>query len=315
MAYPFRDEHPVHRTTWGTWGLLLACTLVFAFAQPKAMQGLTRGLTIADNAAAQIEIRQFEDRWALVPCEVTHNRSMIDGAACGGYPVDDPGAYVEKNVWVPFLTALFLHANLLHLIGNLLFLWVFGRSLEQRIGSAGIVGLFLAGGVAAFLGYVVATPESTAPALGASGAVAAIMGAFLVLQPERRLLSFVYAAGLQVMYVPAWALLGFFFASQFFTAPGSQVAWQAHVVGMVFGIVVAGIWAWRDPSIRPGRDHPIPPAGVGASDASRCPEGWGDGSAPGMPPESSPRDWPTTPPPQPPLPSQRPTAAPSPPPW
>ncbi len=250
MAYPFRDEHPNPRPTWATWGLLLACIVVFAYLQPKGMQGLTHGLTVEENSAAQIEVRNFQDRWALVPCEVTHGRSIADGAACNGYPSDDPGAYAEKNAYTPFLTAMFLHASLWHLAGNLLFLWVFGRGLEQRVGSLGVLGLFLAGGVVAFIGYVMVNPEATTPLLGASGAIAALMGAYLILQPRRRILSFVYAAGIQVAYLPAWAVLAFFFVSQFFTSPNEQVAWQAHVAGMVFGAIVAAIWAWRDPTLR-----------------------------------------------------------------
>ncbi len=274
MAYPFADEHPARSLAWGTWALLLACTVVFAFAQPKGMQGLTHGLTMADDAAAELQIQHFQDRWALVPCEITHDRSIAAGAACNGHPTDRPGAYAAKNVWLPFVTALFLHANVFHLIGNLLFLWVFGRGLEERVGSAGVVGLFFAGGIVAFLGYVALSPESTVPVLGASGAVAAIMGAFLVLQPRRRLLSFVYAAGVQVVYLPAWALLAFFFVSQFFTTEGTRVAWQAHVTGMLFGMAVAAIWWWRDPTLAggrvggPGRDGPAsgaaPAAPVGS---------------------------------------------------
>jgi len=265
MAYPFRDECPNRTMAWGTWSLLLVCVAVFAFAQPKAMQGLTHGLTITDNASAELQVQHFQDRWALVPCEVTHGRSITDGAACNGYPVDQPGAYAEKNVWLPFLTAQFLHANIFHLIGNLLFLWVFGKGLEERIGGAGIIGLFLAGGIAAFLGYVAVSPESTTPVLGASGAIAAIMGAFLVLQPRRRLLSFVYAGGVQVIYLPAWALLAFFFVSQFFTTRGSQVAWQAHAAGMLFGMAVGAVWWWRDPSLAGTRSTTGPPRAVGAT--------------------------------------------------
>lgn len=290
MAYPFRNENPVKAVAWGTWSLLLACTLVFAFAQPKAMQGLTHGLTVADNASAELEVQRFQDEWALVPCEVTHGRSIFDGAACDGYPVDQPGTYVEKNVWVPFLTAQFLHANILHLLGNLLFLWVFGKVLEERVHGAAVIGLFLAGGVAAFLGYVALVPESATPVLGASGAVAAIMGAVLVLQPRRRLLSFVYAAGTQIVYLPAWALLAFFGVSQFFTTPGTQVAWQAHVVGMAFGMAVAGVWWWRDPSLAGTRTTDRRDTTFESDDATRSDR-----------PAATPADsWPTTPPRNPP---------------
>lgn len=251
MAYPFRDEHPPERATWGTWILLAACLVVFAFLQPKPMQGLTRGLTIENNSTAVLQKRHFEDRWALVPCELTHRKSIHEGAACGGYPSDQPDAYSAKNVYLPLFTALFLHDNLMHLLGNLLFLWIFGRGLERRLGPIGVLALFVAGGIAASLGYVMVKPESTIPMLGASGAIAALMGAYLVLHPTRRILTLVYAAGLQVVYLPAWAVLAFFFVSQFFTAPGAQVAWQAHVAGMCFGIVVGALLCWRDPSMRP----------------------------------------------------------------
>ena len=263
MAYPLRDETPSRATTWGTWSLLAICLVVFAFLQPRAMQGLTHGFSVADHSRAELQIRAFEDRWAVIPCEITHNRSIAEGAACDGYPVDDPDAYVQKNVWVPLLTAMFLHVGISHLLGNLLFLWVFGRGLEERIGSLGVIALFLAGGIASFLGFVIVTPESMVPALGASGAIAALMGAYLVIEPRRRLLSFVYAAGVQVIYLPAWTLLGFFLVSQFFTAQGSQVAWQAHVAGMAFGMLVALILRWRIPSLRnlsrPPSDGPATP--------------------------------------------------------
>lgn len=285
MAYPLRDEQPVRGSTWGTWVLLTACVCTFAFLQPAVMQRPTPS-ALRDFTTADLQIRAFQDRWGMVPCEITHGRSIAEGAACNGYPVDEPESYTDKNVWLPLFTAMFLHAGLAHLLGNLLFLWVFGRALEARIGGVGVIALFLAGGLAAFLGYVAVVPEGTSPVLGASGAVAAVMGAYLVLQPARRVLGFVYAAGLQVIYLPAWALLGFFLVSQFFTmqTPWSQVAWQAHVAGMVFGIVVAAVWRHFDPTL-------------GSSDAERSPlEPAAVAAAPTVPPLTGPPEWPSHPP-------------------
>ena len=279
MAYPIRDERPSRGTTWATWGLIGLCVFVFAFVQPKPMQGITRGRTFTQQSDADLQIRHFTDRWALVPCEVTHGKSIAAGAACDGYPVDDPGAYVAKNVWLPLLTALFLHENIWHLLSNMLFLWIFGRGLEQRVGTAGTLGLFVAGGIASFLGYVALNPESMNPLLGASGAIAAFMGAYLVLLPERRVLSFVYAAGLQVVYLPAWSVLAFFFVSQFFTSAGSRVAWQAHVTGMFFGAAVGFLWKWRDPSLR----HETATTVLEPSDPTPRPDAW-----PSLPPSSPP---------------------------
>ena len=262
---------------WATWTLLCACLFVFAFFQPKPMQGIVHGLNIEDNSHALLQIRHFEDRWALVPCEITHGKSLASGASCDGFPSDHPGAYAQKNVYAPLLTSLFLHANLLHLLGNLLFLWVFGRGLEERIGGPGVLALFVAGGIAAGLGYVAVHPESTEPLLGASGAIAALMGAYLVLNPHRRILSLVYSAGLQVVYLPAWAVLGFFMLSQFLTDPASRVAWEAHVAGMVFGAGVACWLRWRD--IVRGRSDPP----VVTLDLPEAPSLW-----PGAPPEAPP---------------------------
>ncbi|MBS1848627.1 MAG: rhomboid family intramembrane serine protease [Actinobacteria bacterium] len=285
MAYAFRDEQPTRHATWGTWLLVGACVFTFAFIQPAPMQGLTHGLTVADNASAELQVRAFEDRWALVPCEITHGRSIAEGAACNGYPTDQPGAWASKNVWVPLFTALFLHGGILHLLGNLLFLWVFGRALEERVGPAGVLGLFLAGGLIAFLGYVAWNPEVSSPVLGASGAIAAIMGACLALDPRRRLLSFVTTAGFQILYLPVWALMAFFFVSQFFTAPSSGVAWQAHVVGVVFGVIVGAAWGRFDPTLRQGGPPPTTDIAV-APIASTAPAVWAT-SVPTSPPIGS----------------------------
>ncbi len=257
MAFPFHDEIRSRRSSPGTWALIALCIGVFAFLQPSQMQWSNESDSSLTAAFEAREVTDFEYRWAVVPCRLTHG---TDAAECGTFPatsVDDTGA---AGRWGPLVTALFLHANLLHLIGNLVFLAVFGRGLEDRIGAAGVIGTFLAGGLVAFLAFVLVRPDETLPVLGASGAVAAIMGAFLVLQPRRRILSVVYAAGFQVVYLPAWAVLSFFFASQFFTTPGEQIAWEAHVTGMIFGAVVAVAWLWRDPTL--GRDEPAEPVGL-----------------------------------------------------
>lgn len=242
---------------WATWGLIALCMVVFAFAQPKPFQGLVHGLDLTSNARAELQMEHFADRYALVPCELTHGKSLHDGAACGGYPTDRPENYASKNVYLPLLTLMFLHGGLTHILGNMLFLWVFGRGVEQRLGGVAVLALFLAGGLAASLGFVAFHPESTEPMLGASGAIAALMGAYLVLLPQRRILSMVYSAGLQFVYLPAWAVLAFFFTEQFFVASSQGIAWEAHVCGMVFGAVVAALIVRRDPTMR---DHRAPPS-------------------------------------------------------
>lgn len=250
MALPFHDGDAPRNIMWATWYLIIICLCAYAFVQPKPMQGLTRGFTIESQAQAELDVRAFIDRVGLVPCEVTHGKSIAAGAACDGYPTDTPEAYADKNPYMPFLTAMVTHGSLMHLFGNLLFLWLFGRGVEQRLGGGPVIALFVAGGIAASLAFVGMHPESTTPMVGASGAIAALMGAYLVLLPRRKILAMVYAVGLQWVYLPAWALLGLFFTEQFFINPSEQVAWEAHVAGMVFGAAVAGIVAWRNPSYR-----------------------------------------------------------------
>lgn len=250
MALPFRDERRPARPSWATWTLIGACLIAFAFLQPKPMQGLVHGVTVEDNARAELQVRHFKDRWALIPCELTHGKSLADGVACDGYPPDHPESYAPKNVVLPVFTSLFLHANLFNLLANLLFIWVFGRGLEDRLGVGGVLALFIAGGMAASLGFVAFHPEGTDPLLGATGAIAALMGAYLVLLPGRRILSMVYSAGLQFVYLPAWTVLGFFLLSQLLTDPSSRDVWKANVAGMAFGAAVAGWLRWRDPELR-----------------------------------------------------------------
>lgn len=258
MAYPLRDDRPPRRVMWATWSLLIACMVVFGFLQPKPMQGVVHGLNVTDNSRALLQVQAFQDRYGLIPCEVTHGRSMHDGAACDGYPVDHPEYYPSKNVYLPLLIVLFLHGSLAHLLGNMLFLWVFGRGVEERLGWPATLALFVAGGIAASLGFVALHPEATEPLVGASGAIAALMGAYLVLQPRRRILSMIYSAGLQFVYLPAWAVLAFFFAEQFFIDPSEHVAWEAHVAGMAFGAIVALVAAWRWPTLKDAEATPSP---------------------------------------------------------
>jgi membrane associated rhomboid family serine protease len=118
----------------------------------------------------------------------------------------------------------------------MLFLWVFGGNVEQRLGRANFLALYLAGGIVATLGYVVANTTSPIPLIGASGAIAVAMGAYLVLFPRARILTVIATAAFQVVYVPAWVVLVLFFVTQFFTADDS-VAWQAHAAGMAAGVL------------------------------------------------------------------------------
>ncbi len=134
---------------------------------------------------------------------------------------------------------MFLHAGLLHLGGNMLFLWVFGNNVEDRLSPILFLGFYLLGGVAATAAHIGLDPNSTVPVVGASGAIAAVMGAYLVLFPRARIHSVIlFPPIILFRQIPAWVLLAVWFGSQFLVDPTSGVAWAAHVGGFVFGVLV-----------------------------------------------------------------------------
>ena len=145
------------------------------------------------------------------------------------------------------VTSLFLHADWRHLLGNMLYLWIFANNVEDRLGRPAFIAFYLVGGVAAVAGQVAVDPTSDGAMIGASGAISAVLGAYLVLFPGARIQSLVYL-GLfyQLIAVPAVLVLGFWFALHLFdaigwSAPAARpgVAFFAHVAGFVAGVLLA----------------------------------------------------------------------------
>lgn len=236
MALPLRDDRQTRRTPWATYGLLVANVVVFLFLQPAWFQGGQQ--SSFSNPRGRVEAERFIYKWGAVPCEVRHLESLADGPSCDE---DQPSAALvpTKSVLASLFTHMFLHASLTHLAGNMLFLWVFGRAVEDRTGPLPFLGLYLVTGLAGVLGHILLHLHSAQPTLGASGAIAGIMGAYLVLRPRGRILTVVYTAAFQVVYVPAFVVLGLFFVTQFFTPASAHVAWVAHAAGMGAGMLLA----------------------------------------------------------------------------
>jgi membrane associated rhomboid family serine protease len=158
-----------------------------------------------------------------------------------------PSQIVAGQGLVTLLTSMFLHGGWLHLLGNMLFLWIFGNNVEDRLGSIPYLLFYLVGGIAAALTQVVIDPESRIPLVGASGAIAAALGCYLVLFPTARILSLVFLGFFyQLLEVPALILLGFWFVLQLasgFAGLGAEtahggVAFFAHIGGFVLGVAV-----------------------------------------------------------------------------
>jgi membrane associated rhomboid family serine protease len=157
--------------------------------------------------------------------------------------------------WVTVLTSMFLHGGLLHVAGNMLYLWIFGDNVEDRMGHGRFLVFYLLCGVAAALAQTITAPDSVIPMVGASGAIAGVMGAYFVLYPKSRIVTLIPIFFLQVIEVPAILFLGIWFLMQFLSGLGSivsvasgstgGVAFWAHVAGFVAGI--SGVVVFRRP--------------------------------------------------------------------
>lgn len=219
---PIRDVNPTRITPWVT--LLFIAANVFVFF---AFQGQT-------SEPEQIE---FLYERAAVSCEIlTGDPLTIDEITTG---TCDSGAgaprFPEKSPPLSILTSMFLHGGLLHLLFNMWSLWIFGNNVEEAFGHLGYALMYLTGGVAATLAFVFLNADSTIPLVGASGAIAAALGAYAVLFPGHRVMTFV---GWFLVPLPAILFLGFWFFSQF-QLGGTGTAWEAHVGGFIFGLVLA----------------------------------------------------------------------------
>ena len=148
--------------------------------------------------------------------------------------------FPDKNVYLAILFSMFLHGSILHVLGNMLFLWIFGNNVEDRLGPIAFLLFYLLAGVVATAAHVAFNAGSTVPTIGASGAIAGVMGAYIVWLPHARVLSLIpilFFFGF--IELPAAVVLGVWFVTQFFTNPNEGIAWLAHVGGFTFGAAVA----------------------------------------------------------------------------
>ncbi len=228
---PLRDDNPTSRTAWVTLLLILVNVGVYFLVQPGSM----------DVSATA----KFSYEHAAVPCEVTTGEPLTvdelratlqgDDKACNSEsPL--PEVFPGKHVYLAILLSMFMHGSVLHLGGNMLFLWVFGNNIEDRFGTLRYLLFYLAAGVVATFAHVFFQPTSTVPVIGASGAIAGVMGAYLVLFPNARVLSLLFFVVAEIR--AKWWLV-IWFVSQFFVNPNEGVAWVAHVGGFVFGALMA----------------------------------------------------------------------------
>lgn len=214
--FPIRDHNPSERRPFVTWALILVNVVIFLLYYPS----------MGGDEARLID---FYQQWGLVP------QTTLAGDA-----------------YHTVLTSMFLHGGWMHLIGNMLFLWIFGDNLEDLMGHAGFALFYLASGAAAAGGQILSDPSSTLPMVGASGAIAGVMGGYLLMFPRARIdVLVILIIFFKVFTIPAWLMLGLWFALQLVSGlsmdlVGGGVAYWAHAGGFVAGVVLAWpLWMRR----------------------------------------------------------------------
>jgi membrane associated rhomboid family serine protease len=223
---PLKDDNPTERTPVVTIGLIVVNVLVFLWELSLPEYSRTHAMFSL----------------GLIPAALTHH----------GAPV----LHSDVSPQVTLLTSMFLHGGFLHLGGNMLYLWIFGNNVEDVVGSARFLLFYLICGVAAGLAQVFVMPGSHIPQIGASGAIAGVLGAYLVLFPHARVMTLVpLFYFMRVMWLPAVAVLGFWFVLQLFNGVGGLalsratsadtggVAFFAHIGGFVAGFLLIRLFA------------------------------------------------------------------------
>jgi membrane associated rhomboid family serine protease len=216
---PIRDYNPPRRRALLTWGLILINFGVYFY--------LAQNPVMDENAIAQ---------YAVIPADITAGRHLGT-----------------------LITSMFLHANLLHVGGNMLFLWIFGNNVEDKLGELKFLVVYFASGIAGSLLQIYITPDSTVPMLGASGAISGLLAAYVLYFPRARILTFVVP--FFIFTLPAYVFIGYWIALQALNAflnigaIGGGVAFFAHVGGFGTGLILALL-------LRP-REHADPSPGYG----------------------------------------------------
>jgi len=234
---PLRDNIPTTKTPVVTYALIAANVIVYFFWQRG-------GLTLGDPSSPHY-VCQLQD-WAAIPYEFTHPGDQVQ-IANGCAPPDAP-------TYATVFTAMFMHGGLLHLGGNMLFLWIFGNNVEDSMGRVKFVIFYLLGGIAALLLQIIVGPNSQVPTLGASGAIAAVLGGYILIFPRARVVTVIFIVFFfTILELPALLVLGIWFLEQavmgYFDLAqptgggGGGVAYFAHVGGFVFGLLAIRLFA------------------------------------------------------------------------
>jgi membrane associated rhomboid family serine protease len=266
-VFPIKDNIPTDRFPFVTVALIVANVVVYLLAIGHG------GSLISGPDTSEIF------KYGAIPYSLTHSgvhcaefaRQTLTGPQpvgvfCNGQVLPDGhiahvGAPGTIPTWETVFTAMFMHASILHIGGNMLFLWIFGNNVEDSMGPLKYIGFYVLGGIAALGLQVAIDPNSTAPTVGASGAIAAVLGGYILLYPRARVLTVVFIIlFFTVIELPALWMLGIWFAQQAVfgaanltnpTGGGGGVAYFAHIGGFGFGLLTIRLLATRRKEVPP----------------------------------------------------------------
>jgi membrane associated rhomboid family serine protease len=256
-VFPLKDDIGTERTPLVTLALIAANIVVFILT-------LGDGGSLFGGPAADVVVD-----WGVIPYEITHpgeKCDLVDQAGrvlCEGQPGVSGTADPQPPTWLTAFSSMFMHGGLLHIAGNMLFLWVFGNNVEDSMGRVRFLAFYLLGGLAAMGLQTLVDLNGTVPSVGASGAVAAVLGGYLLLYPRARVLTLVFLfIFFTFIQIPALFFLVFWFGQQLLfgyfdyvnpTGGGGGVAYFAHIGGFVFGLLAIKVFATR---YNPNYDRP-----------------------------------------------------------
>jgi membrane associated rhomboid family serine protease len=240
---PIKDDIPTRRFPAVTVAIIVICCAVYFIFEQGLWQLDTKG-------------NERVIDYGAIPYEISHpgkECGEVAGGriACEGQAGVSGTAPSQPAWWITIFTAMFMHGSLLHLGGNMLFLWIFGNNIEDAMSRWRFVLFYLLGGIVATLAQVVINTDSTVPTVGASGAIAAVLGAYALLYPRARVITVVFIIiFFTIIELPALLVLGLWFLlqllpafSQPVTGAGGGVAYFAHIGGFAFGLLLIKLFA------------------------------------------------------------------------